>query len=73
MARIGTPHCPKCGREIHQQTIDQIVDRLMALEEKTRVQLLALVIRGKKGEYVKVFEDAPQAGLCPRVNRRRNP
>ena len=61
-ARIGTPHCPKCGKEIHQQTIDQIIDRLMALEEKTRVQLLAPVIRGKKGEHVKVFEDARKQG-----------
>ena len=60
-ARIGTPHCPKCGKEIHQQTIDQIIDRLMALEEKTRVQLLAPVIRGKKGEHVKVFENASRA------------
>ena len=61
-ARIGTPHCPKCGKEIHQQTIDQIIDRLMALEEKTRVQLLAPVIRGKKGEHNKVFEDARKQG-----------
>ena len=61
-ARIGTPHCPKCGKEIHQQTIDQIIDRLMALEEKTRVQLLAPVIRGKKGEHVKVFENARKQG-----------
>ena len=61
-ARIGTPHCPKCGKEIHQQTIDQIIDRLMALEEKTRVQILAPVIRGKKGEHVKVFEDARRQG-----------
>ena len=61
-ARIGTPHCPKCGKEIHQQTIDQIIDRLMALEEKTRVQLLAPVIRGKKGEHNKIFEDARRQG-----------
>ncbi|MBS6640777.1 MAG: excinuclease ABC subunit UvrA [Clostridiaceae bacterium] len=61
-ANIGTPHCPKCGKEIHQQTIDQIIDRLMALPEKTRVQLLAPVIRGKKGEHTKVFEDARKAG-----------
>lgn len=61
-ARIGTPHCPKCGKEIHQQTIDQIIDRLMMLEEKTRVQILAPVIRGKKGEHVKVFEDARRQG-----------
>ena len=61
-ARIGTPHCPKCGKEIHQQTIDQIIDRLMALPEKTRVQLLAPVIRGKKGEHSRVFEDARRQG-----------
>ena len=61
-ANIGTPHCPKCGKEIHQQTIDQIIDRLMTLEEKTRVQILAPVIRGKKGEHVKVFEDARRQG-----------
>ena len=61
-ANIGTPHCPKCGKEIHQQTIDQIIDQLMALEEKTRVQILAPVIRGKKGEHVKVLEDARKAG-----------
>ncbi|MGO5028375.1 excinuclease ABC subunit UvrA [Candidatus Agathobaculum pullicola] len=61
-ARIGTPHCPKCGKEIHQQTIDQIIDRLMMLEEKTRVQILAPVIRGKKGEHVKVLEDARRQG-----------
>ena len=61
-ANIGTPHCPKCGKEIHQQTIDQIIDRLMALEEKTRVQILAPVIRSKKGEHVKVFEDARKQG-----------
>ena len=61
-ARIGTPHCPKCGKEIHQQTIDQIIDWLMALPEKTRVQLLAPVIRGKKGEHSRVFEDARRQG-----------
>ncbi len=71
-ARIGTPHCPKCGKEIRQQTIDQIIDRLMALEEKTRVQLLAPVIRGKKGEHVKGVRERPQAGLCPRARGRRD-
>ncbi len=63
-SRIGTPHCPKCGKEIHQQTIDQIIDQLMALPEKTRVQILAPVIRGKKGEHVKVFESARKAGYA---------
>ncbi|MBQ8144752.1 MAG: excinuclease ABC subunit UvrA, partial [Butyricicoccus sp.] len=61
-ARIGTPHCPKCGKEIHQQTIDQIVDRLMELPERTRLSILAPVIRGRKGEHVKVFEDARKSG-----------
>ena len=61
-ANIGTPHCPKCGKEIHQQTIDQIIDQLMALPEKTRLQILAPVIRGKKGEHVKVLEDARKSG-----------
>ena len=61
-ARIGTPHCPKCGREIRQQTIDQIIDQLTALPEGTRLQILAPVIRGKKGEHAKVFEDARKSG-----------
>ena len=55
-ARIGIPHCPVCGKEIHQQTIDQIMDKLMALPEKTRLQVLAPVVRGRKGEHVKVLE-----------------
>ena len=61
-ARVGTPHCPKCGKEIHQQTIDQIVDRLMALPDRTRLSILAPVIRGRKGEHAKVFEDARKSG-----------
>ena len=61
-ARIGTPHCPKCGKEIHQQTVDQIVDQIMALPEASRIQILAPVIRGKKGEHAKVFEDARKSG-----------
>ncbi|MGM9661642.1 MAG: excinuclease ABC subunit UvrA [Oscillospiraceae bacterium] len=61
-ARVGTPHCPKCGKEIRQQTVDQIVDQVLALPEGTRVQVLAPVIRGKKGEHVKVFEDARRSG-----------
>ena len=64
-AHIGTPHCPKCGKEIHQQTIDQIIDRLMALPEKTRVQLLAPVIRGKKGRAHQGVRGCAQGGLCP--------
>ncbi len=61
-ARIGVPHCPKCGKEIHQQSIDQIVDRVMTLPEGTKIQILAPVIRGKKGEHVKVLEDARRSG-----------
>lgn len=61
-ARIGVPHCPKCGREIQQQSIDQIVDRIMELPEGTRIQILAPVIRGRKGEHIKVFEDAKKSG-----------
>ena len=61
-ARIGTPHCPKCGKEIRQQTIDQIIDQVTALPEGTKLQILAPVIRGKKGEHAKVFEDARRSG-----------
>ena len=61
-ARVGTPHCPKCGKEIKQQTIDQIVDQLMALPERTKVQILAPVVRQRKGEHVKVFTDARKSG-----------
>ncbi len=61
-ARVGTPHCPKCGKEIKQQTVDQIIDQLMALPEATRIQVMAPVIRGKKGEHLKVFEDARKSG-----------
>ncbi len=61
-ARVGTPHCPVCGKEIRQQTVDQIVDQVLALEEGTRVQILAPVIRGKKGEHLKIFDDARRSG-----------
>ena len=61
-ARVGVPHCPKCGREIRQQTIDQIVDRIMELPEGSRILILAPVIRGKKGEHVKVLDDARRSG-----------
>ena len=61
-ARIGVPHCPKCGKEIHQQSIDQIVDQIMALPEGSRIQILAPVVRARKGEHVKVFEDAKKSG-----------
>ena len=61
-ARIGVPHCPKCGKEIRQQSIDQIVDQIMELPEGTRIQLMAPVVRSRKGEHAKVFEDAKKSG-----------
>ena len=61
-ARVGVPHCPKCGKEIRQQSIDQIVDQIMALPEGTRIQLMAPVVRSRKGEHAKVFEDAKKSG-----------
>ncbi|MCR5215748.1 MAG: excinuclease ABC subunit UvrA [Lachnospiraceae bacterium] len=61
-ARIGIPHCPKCGREIYKQTVDQIVDQLMELPERTKIQLLAPVVRGRKGEHQKLLESAKKSG-----------
>jgi len=61
-ARIGVPHCPKCGREIERQSVDQIVDSVMTLPAGTRIQVLAPVVRARKGEYVKLFEDARKSG-----------
>ena len=61
-ARIGIPHCPKCGKEIAKQTVDQMVDQIMELPEKTRIQLLAPVVRGKKGRHEKVLEQAKRSG-----------
>ncbi len=61
-ARVGTPHCPVCGKEIRQQTIDQIIDQVLTLPQASRIQVLAPVIRGKKGEHAKIFEDARKSG-----------
>ncbi|MCI8808180.1 MAG: excinuclease ABC subunit UvrA, partial [Oscillospiraceae bacterium] len=61
-ARVGTPHCPKCGKEIRQQTIDQIIDQVLTLPQATRIQVLSPVVRGKKGEHAKIFEDARKSG-----------
>lgn len=61
-ARIGVPHCPKCGKEIRQQTIDQIIDQIMLLPEGTKLQILAPVVRARKGEHVKILEDAKRSG-----------
>ncbi len=61
-ARVGTPHCPICGKEIKQQTIDQIIDQVLQLPEATRIQIMAPVIRGKKGEHAKILEDARRSG-----------
>ena len=61
-ARIGIPHCPKCGREIRRQTVDQMVDQIMALPERTKIQLLAPVVRGRKGRHEKVIEQAKKSG-----------
>lgn len=68
-ARIGIPHCPKCGKEIHAQTQDQMVDKIMKLSEKTKIQVLAPVVRGRKGEHVKLFESIKKNGFVRvRVN-----
>ena len=61
-ARVGTPHCPKCGKEIRQQTVDQIIDQIMALPEGARIQVMAPVVRGRKGEHTKIFDDARRSG-----------
>ena len=61
-ARIGIPHCPKCGKEIHKQTVDQMVDQILSMPERTKIQLLAPVVRGRKGEHVKVLDQARKSG-----------
>jgi excinuclease ABC subunit A len=62
-ARIGVPHCPKCGKEITQQTVDQMVDKIMDMAERTRIQVLAPIVRGRKGEHVKILENIKKSGL----------
>ena len=62
-ARVGKPHCPVCNREISQQTVDQIVDRILETPEGTKINILAPVVRGRKGEYTKLFEDASKSGF----------
>ena len=66
-ARIGTPHCPECGKEIRRQSVDQMVDEIMALSEGTRIQLLAPVVRGRKGEHTKLFDHAKRSGYVRAV------
>ena len=66
-ARVGIPHCPKCGKEIKRQTVDQMVDEIMGLPQGTKLQLLAPVVRGRKGEHAKIFEKAKKSGYV-RVN-----
>ena len=61
-ARVGIPHCPECGKEIHKQSIDQMVDHIMQMPERTKIQLLAPVVRGRKGEHVKVLDQARKSG-----------
>ena len=61
-ARVGVPHCPKCGKEIKKQTIDQIVDQIMLLPTDSRIQILAPVVKGRKGEHVKLLDDAKKNG-----------
>ena len=62
-ARIGVPHCPECGREIKQQTVDQIVDKVLSLDEGTKIQIMAPIVRGRKGEHTKEFEKARKSGF----------
>ena len=70
-ARIGIPHCPKCGREIRRQSVDQMVDQIMQLPERTKIQLLAPVVRGRKGEHGKLFEQARKMCIRDRDSSRQ--
>ena len=70
-ARVGTPHCYKCGKVIASQTPQSIVDRILTYPERTRVQLLAPVVRQRKGTYQKVLKEIKQQGFCARTGRRR--
>ena len=70
-ARMGVPHCPKCGKEIQQQTVDQMVRPGSGLARGQRIQVLAPVVRGRKGEHVKLLEDLQQERLCPGASGRR--
>jgi excinuclease ABC subunit A len=63
-ARVGHPHCPNCGREIARQSVEQIVDEVMSMLPGSRIMVLGPVVRGRKGEYRTVFEDARRAGMC---------
>ena len=68
-ARVGTPHCPKCGKEITSQTVDQIIDKVLEYPERTKIQILAPVIRGAKGTHKKLFENIKKEGVVRvRVN-----
>ena len=63
-ARVGVPHCPKCGKEITQQSVDQIVDQIMELPERSKIMILAPIIRGRKGTHEKVLENTKEARFC---------
>ena len=71
-ARTGKPHCPQCGREIEEQSVDQIIDTILAYPEGTRLMILSPVVKGKKGEHQKILEDARKAGVRSGQDRRRN-
>ncbi len=70
-ARIGIPHCPNCGKEVKQQTVDQMVDSILSLEKRTKIQILAPIVRARKGQHVKIFEDAKKKWICKSKGRWR--